>query len=164
MAPEGAGLAWVFPSPSAETRRTLHSRTDSPGSHDALARAIRGGTSGVAAPAPVPARPHHPPGSGWQSAKRLNGTEPPAPPRPDQHSLLAPPPARVTRDPGIPASAAPAPSCLWPRRLSASGSSWGEKYLAGNFSQHSPAGSHPRSPVVSLPKSAWLTLAGPHNS
>lgn len=85
LAPEGAGLPWVSLSSRAAT---LHSRTDSPGSHDALARGTPDGTWGVAAPAQVPARPHHPPGSGWQTAKRLNGTEPPAPPRPDQHSLL----------------------------------------------------------------------------
>lgn len=97
LAPVGAGLAWASPSSGAARWRTLHPRTDSPGSHDALARGTGGGTSGVAAPARVPARPRHPPGSGWQSAKRLNGTEPPASPRPDQ-----PQPPRATPRPGDP--------------------------------------------------------------
>lgn len=102
----GAGLAWASFSSRAAIWRTLHPRTDNPGSHDALARGTGDGTSGVAAPARVPARPRHPPGSGWQSAKRLNGTEPPASPRPDQPATVSshPPPSRpqpVTRDSGL---------------------------------------------------------------
>lgn len=166
LAPESASLAWVSPSSRAATRRTLHSRTDSPGSHDALARGTRGGTTGVAAPAPVPARPHHPPGSGWQSAKPLNGMKPPAPPRPDRHSLLAPSPALVTRDPGLCctrtllclAQEAERLLLLLGRKISG----------GGNFSQRSPAVPWPGlihallwSPCPSLRGQPWLDHTTP---
>lgn len=118
-----------------------------------------GGTSGVAAPARVPARPRHPLGSGWQSAKRLNGTEPPASPRPDQ---LQPQPPRATPRPGDPGPQPP--STHDPEEAESLGFLLGRKIsIRGNLGQLSLAVPQPglliRAPLWSLCPSlhGWTT-------